>query len=42
MVISLINSMTQTHALFLQWFAIAQATKAGRYSLENSNTGSQP
>lgn len=34
--------MTQTHALFLEWFAIAQATKAGRYSLENGNTGSQP
>lgn len=41
-VISLTNSMTQTHALFLEWFAIAQATKAGRYSLENGNTGSQP
>ena len=34
--------MTQTHALFLEWFAIAEATKAGRYSLENGNTGSQP
>ncbi len=41
-VISLTNSMTQTHALFLEWFAIQQATKAGRYSLENGNTGSQP
>ena len=41
-VISLTNSMTQTHALFLEWFAIAKATKAGRYSLENGNTGSQP
>ena len=41
-VISLTNCMTQTHALFLEWFAIAQATKAGRYSLENGNTGSQP
>lgn len=41
-VISLTNSMTQTHALFLEWFAIAEATKAGRYSLENNNTGSQP
>ncbi len=40
--ISLTNSMTQTHALFLEWFAIAEATKAGRYSLENGNTGSQP
>ena len=42
LVISLTNSMTQTHALFLEWFAICQATKAGRYSLENGNTGSQP
>jgi hypothetical protein len=41
-VISLTNSMTQTHALFLEWFAIAEASKAGRYSLENGNTGSQP
>ena len=41
-VISLTNSMTQTHALFLEWFAIAEATKAGRYCLENGNTGSQP
>lgn len=41
-VISLTNSMTQTHALFLEWFAIAQATKAGRYSLENGNTGARP
>ena len=41
-IISLTNSLTQTHALFLEWFAIAEATKAGRYSLENGNTGSQP
>ena len=41
-VISLTNSMTQTHALFLEWFAIAEATQAGRYSLENGNAGSQP
>jgi len=41
-VISLTNSMTQTHALFLEWFAIQQATQAGRYSLENSNTGARP
>lgn len=41
-VISLTNSMTQTHALFLEWFAISEATKAERYSLENGNAGSQP
>ena len=31
-VISLTNSMTQTHALFLEWFAIQQTTRAGRYA----------
>lgn len=41
-VISLTNSLTQTHALFLEWLAIAETTKAGRYGLENGNTGSQP
>lgn len=41
-VISLTNSMTQTHALFLEWFAIQQATKAGRYGLENGNAGARP
>ena len=41
-VISLTNSMTQTHALFLEWFAISQATNAGRYSLENGNAGARP
>ena len=41
-VISLTNSLTQTHALFLEWFAISQATKTGRYSLENGNTGARP
>lgn len=41
-VISLTNNMTQTHALFLEWFALAEATKAGRYSLENGNTGARP
>ena len=41
-VISLTNSLTQTHALFLEGFAISQATKTGRYSLENGNTGARP
>ena len=41
-VISLTNSMTQTHALFLEWFAISEATKAGRYSIENGNSGARP
>jgi Domain of unknown function (DUF4357) len=42
LVVSLTNSMTQTHALFLEWFAIGQATQAGRYSLENGNVGARP
>jgi Domain of unknown function (DUF4357) len=41
-VISLTNSMTQTHALFLEWFAINNATKAERCSLQNGNTGAKP
>lgn len=41
-VISLTNSMTQTHALFLEWFAINTASKAERYSLENGNFGARP
>ena len=41
-VTSLTNSLTQTHALFLEWFSIQQATQAGRYSLENGNAGARP
>ena len=41
-VISLTDNLTQTHALFLEWFAIQQATQAGRYSLENGNAGARP
>jgi hypothetical protein len=41
-VISLTNSLTQTHALFLEWFAIKKAAQAQRYSLENGNTGARP
>lgn len=41
-VISLTNSMTQTHALFLEWFAINAAAKAERYNLENGNSGAKP
>lgn len=41
-VTSLTNSLTQTHALFLEWFAIFMATQAGRYSLENGNAGARP
>lgn len=41
-VISLTNGMTRTLALFLEWFAIQQASQAGRYSLENGNTARGP
>lgn len=41
-VVSLTNSLTQTHALYLEWLSIQQANKAGRYSVENGNGGSKP
>jgi hypothetical protein len=40
--ISRTNSLTQTHALFLEWHCIKLATEAGRYRVENGNTGSKP
>ncbi|MCK9687336.1 GIY-YIG nuclease family protein [Scleromatobacter humisilvae] len=41
-VISLTNSLTQTHALFLEWLSIKLANEVGRYSVENGNSGSEP
>ncbi len=40
--VSLTNSLTQAHALFLEWQAIKTAKQAGRYLLENGNVGSRP
>ena len=40
--ISRTNSLTQTHALFLEWHCLQAAKKAGRYSDENGNGGSKP
>lgn len=40
--ISRTNSLTQTHALFLEWQCIQEAKKAGRYTTENGNDGSKP
>lgn len=40
--ISRTNSLTQTHALFLEWYCIQEAKKAGRYVTENGNGGSKP
>lgn len=40
--VSLTNSLTQTHAVFLEWHALREARKAGRYKVENGTAGSQP
>ncbi len=40
--VSLTNSLTQTHSLFLEWVSIRDALAAGRYALENGNAGTQP
>jgi predicted GIY-YIG superfamily endonuclease len=40
--ISRTNSLTQTHALFLEWHCLQAAKKAGRYSDENGNSGCKP
>ena len=36
------NSMTQTHALYMEHKAIATATQVGRYEIKNGNTGNRP
>lgn len=40
--ISRTHSLTQTHALFLEWYCIQQAKNAGRYQTFNGNSGSKP
>jgi hypothetical protein len=40
--ISRTHSLTQTHALFLEWYCIQATRTAGRYADENSNSGSKP
>lgn len=40
--ISRTASFTSAHLRYLEWHAIGQATEAGRYVLENGNTGSKP
>jgi hypothetical protein len=40
--VSRTNSLTQTHALFLEWHCLRLATEAGRYRVENGNAGSKP
>jgi hypothetical protein len=39
--ISRTNSLTQTHALFLEWHCLKLASEAGRYRVENGNAGSK-
>lgn len=41
-VVSLTNSLTQTHALYLEWLGIKSANEAGRYKVENGNAGIKP
>lgn len=40
--ISRTNSLTQTHALFLEWHCLQVAHDADRYSNANGNSGSKP
>lgn len=40
--ISLTNSLTQTHALFLEWYCLQSIRAAGRYRDENGNKGTRP
>lgn len=40
--ISRTDSLTQTHALFLEWYSLQRMRNAGRYSDENGNAGTKP
>ena len=40
--VSLTNTLTTTHATFLEWYCIGEAKRAGRYVLENGTAGSKP
>ncbi|MCY3004000.1 MAG: GIY-YIG nuclease family protein [Planctomycetota bacterium] len=40
--ISRTDSLTQTHALYLEWLCLQKSDEAGRYSVENANSGSRP
>jgi hypothetical protein len=41
-VVSLTNSLTNTHATYLEWLWIKLATECARYQLENGNAGARP
>lgn len=40
--VSKTNSLITNHALFLEWHCLQAAGKAGRYTLENGNSGTKP
>jgi hypothetical protein len=40
--VSKTNSLTQTHALFLEWYCLQAIQKAGRYAGENGTAGTKP
>jgi hypothetical protein len=40
--VSRTNTITDTHARYLEWKSIQQGYEAGRYALENGNAGSRP
>lgn len=40
--VSLTNNLTQTHSTYLEWLGIKSANEAGRYKVENGNSGSKP
>ncbi|MCO6043316.1 GIY-YIG nuclease family protein [Aeoliella sp. ICT_H6.2] len=41
-VVSLTNNLTQTHAVFLEWYCLTECREAGRCADENGNAGSRP
>jgi len=41
-VVSLTQSLTNTHAIYLEWLSIQQARDAGRYQLLNATGGGRP
>ncbi|TXI22157.1 MAG: GIY-YIG nuclease family protein [Roseateles sp.] len=40
--VSRTHSLTQTHALFLEWLSLETARRVGRYADSNGNAGSRP
>jgi hypothetical protein len=42
LLISRTDSFTLAHIRYLEWYAMRQASEAGRYTLDNGNAGSKP